>query len=373
MTRLKVLVVVGTRPEAIKLAPVILELRRHPVFRLRLVVTAQHRELLDAMLADFGLRPDEDLDLMRPGQSLNAFFALALEKLHLLFKRERPDLVVAQGDTATVHAAALTAFQRKTPFAHVEAGLRSHDKWLPWPEEKIRVLTDHLSDILLAPTRQAKQNLLKENIPASSIFVTGNTGIDALLRAAKSPHRFRDPFLRGLDPAARLAVVTLHRRESFGKPLRSIFRGLMRAARRCPQLTWIYPVHPNPLVYNAAHRLLRHRRIHLLPPLSYPDFVALMKRCEFIVTDSGGIQEEAPSLGKPVLVMRDKTERRKALGRGSLLVGASGESLLHALPKVLSKKIKPSGGNPFGDGKAARRVAAALLYWAGRGRRPKDF
>lgn len=373
MARLKVLVVVGTRPEVIKLAPVVHALKRDPLFRVRVAATAQHRELLDAMLADFGLRPDIDLDLMRPGQSLNTFLVLALAGLHEVFEREKPDLVVAQGDTATVHAAALAAFERKVAFAHVEAGLRSYDKWLPWPEEKIRVMTDHVSDLLFAPTRQAKKNLLKENIPAASVFVTGNTGVDALLKTAARPHVFREARLRRLDPDARLAVVTLHRRETFGTPMEGIFQGLLAAAERFPALTWVYPVHPNPLVHRMAHRLLCHPRILLLPALSYPDFVHLMKRCALIVTDSGGIQEEAPSLGKPVLVMRDKTERVEALGRGSRLVGASGEGLLRALPAALAGTLRPKGRNPFGDGRASARIVAAIRSWAGRGKRPRDF
>lgn len=376
MRTMRILVVMGTRPEVIKLAPLVRRLRREKGLRVRLCVTAQHRELLDGMLKDFDLRPDIDLDLMRPGQALNAFLAQALRELPAVFKKERPDLVLAQGDTATVLAAALSAFDGKIAFGHVEAGLRSFDKWLPYPEEKIRVMTDHVSDLLFAPTASAKANLLREGLDAKSIFVTGNTAVDALLEVAARPHAFREPRLAALPAAARLAVVTLHRRESFGAPLEGVFRGLLKACRSFPELTWAYPVHPNPRVRAAAHRILRHPRIMLLPPLGYFDFVHLMKRCEVIITDSGGIQEEAPSLGKPVLVIRDKTERTEALGQGATLVGLSSQKLLRELGKCLRRgpAARRPARNPFGDGRASERITAAILHWAGRtARRPKDF
>lgn len=374
---MRILVVAGTRPEVVKLAPVIRRLRQERRLSVRLCVTAQHRELLDGMLRDFALKPDIDLDLMKPGQALNMFLAQALRELHVVFKKNRPDLVLAQGDTATVLGAALAAFDGKIPFGHVEAGLRSFDKWLPYPEEKIRVMTDHISDLLFAPTRLAKRNLLRERIDPKTIFVTGNTAVDAVLEAAARRHTFQEPRLAALAEGARLAVVTLHRRESFGAQMEGVFRSLLEACRRFPALTWAYPVHPNPLVRAAAHRILRHPRVLLLPPLGYLDFVHLMKRSEVIVTDSGGIQEEAPSLGKTVLIVRDKTERVEALGRaGARLVGLSRAKLILELGGVLCgrRRTPPSARNPFGDGRAAERITRAILYWAGRSPcRPADF
>jgi UDP-N-acetylglucosamine 2-epimerase (non-hydrolysing) len=366
--KLKVLAVVGTRPEAVKMAPVVRLLRRRPELETKLIATAQHRQLLDSMFKDLGMKADVDLDLMRRGQSFSGFLARALKELRGIFERERPGLVLAQGDTATTLAAALAALDCKIPFGHIEAGLRTHDKLRPFPEENIRVMADRLADLLFAPTALAKKNLLAENVQGA-VFVTGNTGVDALLEAASRPHLFRESSLRRLPSTARLAVVTIHRRESFGEPMRDIFQGLLAAARRFPQLLWIYPVHPNPRV-RAAVRVLRHRRIRLTRPLEYLDFVHLMKRAEFIVTDSGGIQEEAPSLGKPVLVMRDKTERMESLGRGgAILVGASGKGLLRALPGVLAGKVSPPACNPYGDGAAARRIVSAVVRWGGRRRK----
>lgn len=364
---LDVLSVVGTRPEVVKMAPVVRRLAADPRFRSRVCATGQHRDLLDSMLADFELKPDVDLHIMRPAQSPTDVLARALEGLDRVLGEHAPDVVLIQGDTTTVLAAALAAFHRKIPVAHLEAGLRSFDLKIPFPEEGNRVAVDRLSDVLLAPTATAKKNLLNENL--KNVYVTGNTAVDALLWAAGREREFSEPELRYL-PGGKLAVVTLHRRESFGKPLEGVLKAIRRAAESRADLTWVYPVHPNPAVQEAAKRLLDHPRVRLVPPLGYLDFVGLMKRAEFIVTDSGGIQEEAPSLKKPVLVMRDKTERTEAIGHGSVLVGVSGERLLQALARI----PKPASKNPFGDGKAADRVAEALLHWSGRSaRRPRDF
>lgn len=373
---LKILAVVGTRPEAVKMAPLIRRLKEDPRrFRVRLCATAQHRALLDEMLRVFGLRPDADLDIMRAGQGLSHVLERVLSGLDRLLAESPPDLVLAQGDTTTVLGAALAAFHRRVAVGHVEAGLRSFDKWRPFPEEKNRALVDQVSDLLFAPTALSKKNLLAEGIPASSIFVTGNTVVDSLRWAAAQPHRFQERGLKSLPEGAPLAVVTLHRRESFGGPLRGIFRGLREAAGRLPGFTWVYPVHPNPQVQGPARELLSHPRIKLVPPLGYLDFVHLMKRSRFIVTDSGGVQEEAPSLGKPVLVVREKTERPEALGAGpARLVGVSPERLVREILRL----ARANGAareivNPFGDGRAAERIVRAILHWAGRGPRPRDF
>ena len=376
---LKVIAVVGTRPEVIKLAPVVLRLkedRRH--FEVQVCVTAQHRDLLDPMLRTFGLRPDVDLDLMRPKQTLSSFLPGVLQGMDQVLERERPGIILAVGDTATVLGAALTAFDRKIPFGHVEAGLRSFDKWSPWPEEKIRVMVDHLSDLLFVPTPMDRGNLLRENIDPAKIFVTGNATVDALLWAASIPHSFSCAELKSLRADARIVVITLHRRESFGKPLERVFRAIMAAVRRLDSLTWVYPVHPNPGVRDTARKMLRHPRVLLVPPLDYLDFVHLMKRAEFIISDSGGIQEEAPSLGKPVLVVREKTERLESLGNGgSRLVGTSGRILLRELIRQEADGTSKSGSsitNPYGDGMAADRIARAILFWAGiTCERPAEF
>jgi len=364
---LRVLAVVGTRPEVIKLAPVLNRLRRERNVAVRLCVTAQHRGLLDGMLRVFGLQPHADLDLMRARQTPGEVLRRTLRGLDRVLARQRPDLVLVQGDTTTALGAALAAFHRRIPVAHVEAGLRTGDLRCPFPEEANRVLIDRVSALLFAPTAAARRNLLREGVRPGRIVVTGNTVVDALRWAAGRPHRLRHPALRRLGPGP-LAVVTLHRRESWGAPMAEIFQALLEAARRLPDLRWVYPVHPNPAVRLPARRILRHPRILLTPPLDYLDFVHLMKRARFIVTDSGGIQEEAPSLGKPVVVAREKTERAETLGRGSTLAGTSRPALLRALLRCAAQKSRPPrAANPFGDGKASDRITHALLRW-GRAR-----
>jgi len=378
MTRapVRVLAVLGTRPEAIKLAPVLRLLRGDPAFRLRLCATAQHRQILDQMLRAFGIKPQLDLNLMRPGQTPAALLARVVRALDRVCDRERPDLLLVQGDTTTVLGAALAAFHRRVPVAHVEAGLRTGDLARPFPEEANRILTDRLSALLFAPTQPARRNLLREGADPEKIFVTGNTAVDSLLWALRRPRRWRSASLAAWAAApGPIVAVTLHRRESFGAPLEGLCRALRDAADRDPRLRWVCPVHPAPPVSSVAPRLLSHPRILLTPPLDYLDFVRLLERCSFIVTDSGGIQEEAPSLGKPVLIARDKTERPEALGRGNILVGACGESLRRALlrPPLPARRHAGRPRNPFGDGRAAGRIVAALRHWAGLGRRPADL
>jgi len=374
--RINILAVIGTRPEAVKMFPVVRELRRHPKkFRVKICATAQHRDLMDSMFHAFKMVPDIDLDLMRRNQTLNGVLTGVINGMEDVLTRSKPDLVLVQGDTTTVLGAALASFYKGVPVGHIEAGLRSFDLRKPFPEEANRLLVDRISDLLFAPTPVSRKNMHREGLGKSCIYVTGNTSIDALLWAARRPWRFHEPSLRSL-PRGPLAVVTLHRRESFGAPLREIFSALVEAARLFPHLHWVYPVHPNPNVRDLAREMLGHPRIHLVPPLGYLDFVHLMKRSSFIITDSGGVQEEAPSLGKPVLVVRETTERTEFLGKGTRLVGVSGTRLLAAIKNLVKAPPPPSAfrRNPFGDGHAARRIVQAIEHRFGLSpHRPANF
>lgn len=371
----KVLVVMGTRPEVVKLSPVIRALRRR--LSVKTVATAQHRRLADQMLEDFRIKPDYDLNLMRPGQNPDDLAGRVLKALPPVFRRERPDLVLVQGDTTTALAAALSAFYHRIPIGHVEAGLRSFDPKNPYPEEKNRVLIDHLSDLLFAPTALALANLKKEGLTGRGVFVTGNTVVDALQWALKELHLSAKPAAARAGDK-RLLLVTLHRRESFGAPLRGICKALLALARRHPELEIAYPVHPNPAVRQAAYALLKHPRIRLLEPLSYLDFLKLMRQAHMILTDSGGIQEEAVCLHKPVLVARKVTERPEVIKvGGGVLAGTAPQGLLREASRLLSdKKLHRKMSrcpNPYGDGRAAERIAKAVSYWLGHGRRPADW
>ncbi len=357
-----ILAVLGTRPEVIKLAPVLRLVKKDKKFRLRLCATAQHRQLLDQTLRVFGLKPHLDLDLMRPDQCPSEILSRTLAALQGVLRKEKPDILLIQGDTTTVWAAALAAFHEGIPIAHVESGLRTGDLKRPYPEEANRIFTDRLSSLLFAPTPLARKNLIEEGIDPRKIFVTGNTAVDSLLWVLKRPRPWtcRTVASWAKKPGP-IAIVTLHRREIFGKPLKGLLRGLLKTVEKNPHWRWIFPVHPTPQVSKTAQRLLHHPRILLAPPLDYLDFVRLMKRCDLIVTDSGGIQEEAPTLGKPVVVMREKTERPEALDRGNYLAGISGKNL----ERALSIKLKLPKCNPFGDGRAAQRIVAAIKSWAG--------
>ena len=357
-----VLCAVGTRPEAVKMAPVILALRREPWARVRVLATAQHRHMLDQVLDLFAIAPDVDLDLMRPDQALADLTARMLVALDRSLEQERPDVVLAQGDTTTVLATGLACFYRHIPFGHVEAGLRTGDLANPFPEEMNRAVASRLSRYHFAPTAAARANLLREGIPDAAIHVTGNTVIDALLEVAQ-----RDvPIGPALDAGKRLVLVTAHRRESFGAPLREAFRALRELADRNPDLQVLYPVHLNPNVSRPARELLEgHPRIVLCPPLDYAPFVSAMKRAYLIVTDSGGVQEEAPALGKPVLVLRDETERPEAVAEGVVkLVGTSSERILAEAQRLLDDPAAYAamarGVSPYGDGHAAERIVRVL-------------
>lgn len=372
----KVMVVFGTRPEAIKLCPLVLALGREaPGIETRVCVTAQHREMLDQVLELFEVTPDLDLDLMTPGQTLPGLTAAAVTRTAEAIAAERPDLVIVQGDTTTTFAAALAAYYHRTPVAHLEAGLRTHDKYAPFPEELNRKMAGAIADLHFAATSGARENLLREGVPSERIVVTGNTVIDALLwvreKLASSPRSFDE--LASVDLDRRIILVTGHRRENFGPRFESICDAIADLARSNPDVQIVYPVHRNPNVTDPAHRRLSDLpNVRLIDPLSYEPFVFLMDRSYLIISDSGGVQEEAPSLGKPVLVTRDTTERQEAIAAGTaILVGADRQSIVREAERLLHDQEAYAGvartANPFGDGRACSRVVGAVQAFLGGG------
>ena len=358
----KILCAVGTRPEAIKMAPVILALQQQPWAEVRVLATAQHRQMLDQVLAFFGIEPHIDLDIMRPNQALSALTARLLLEMDQVLAAEKPDVVLVQGDTTTVMAVALACFYHRIPIGHVEAGLRTWDMRNPFPEEANRVIAGRLARWHFAPTEGSRQNLLKEGIADQDIVVTGNTVIDALLMTAEKQVDIGVE----LDASRRLVLVTSHRRENFGEPFRQICRALQTLARRNPGLQFLYPVHPNPNVRDVAHEYLGGMpNVVLCEPLDYAPFVAAMKRATLILTDSGGVQEEAPALGKPVLVLRDETERPEAVAEGVVrLVGPHYERIVQEAQRLLDDAqayaAMARGVSPYGDGQAAQRIVKTL-------------
>jgi UDP-N-acetylglucosamine 2-epimerase (non-hydrolysing) len=377
----RVLVVVGTRPEAIKMAPVVAALRgRAPELETRVCFTGQHSALVDQVLETFDLKPDDDLGIMREGQSLYDVIHDALDGLRDVTRSCRPEVILVQGDTATVFVGSLVAFLEGVKVGHVEAGLRSHDKWAPFPEEVFRRLADVLADYYFAPTVRAREALVREGVPPGRVYLTGNTVVDALLSVADTDRPVRDPALaRVLGGDRRLVLVTAHRRESFGEPLREVFGALRSLADAVPDVEVVYPVHPNPNVRAPAAELLSgHARIHLTEPLDYLDMVSALRGAALILTDSGGIQEEAPTFGTPVLVLREVTERPEGVEAGvAELVGTGGERVRERALAILradpvSRGVRPP--NPYGDGKAAERIADILLSdLAGRPRTTRDL
>jgi UDP-N-acetylglucosamine 2-epimerase (non-hydrolysing) len=367
----RILFIFGTRPEAIKLAPLILVMREDPQFAVRCCVTAQHRQMLDQVLQFFGITPDIDLHLMQVNQSLSELTARALISLSETIKKEEPDLLVVQGDTTTVLAASLAGYYHKVPIAHVEAGLRTHNKYSPFPEEVNRLVASRIADWHFAPTHIAQQNLLDENIPSDKIFVTGNTVIDALLltkkRIEESKDFITDPCIRELiQNKERLVLITSHRRENFGDGIQSICQAILKLANEFPEVHFVYPVHLNPNIQEPVQKMLGNRKnVYLLPPLDYVSFVALMDRSYIVLTDSGGVQEEAPSLGKPILVMRNTTERPEAITSGAArLVGINEIDIYNSARKLLTDQEEylnmSNKVNPYGDGKAALRILKIL-------------
>jgi UDP-N-acetylglucosamine 2-epimerase (non-hydrolysing) len=381
---MKVAVIFGTRPEAIKLAPVVLELRRTAGVETRVCVTGQHRQMLDQVLSAFDIRPDVDLNLMEPNQTLSRLTARAHEAVDKFLSDERPDLVLVQGDTTTVFCAALAAFYQRIPIGHIEAGLRTGNLQAPWPEEANRVLTSRLSTVHFAPTATARENLLREGTASASIHVTGNTVIDALLLAVRQV-RSMPPVIAELpnfmqpgvsaEQGGRMVLITGHRRENFGDGLESICRAIAGLAERFPETHFVYPVHLNPNVRLSVQKILgsanmKSANVHLIPPQGYLPFVGLLDRCHLILTDSGGVQEEAPSLGKPVLVMRETTERPEAVAAGTVkLVGCDQRKIMGEAECLLSDPdayaVMARAYNPYGDGKAAMRIVRICTEFLG--------
>jgi UDP-N-acetylglucosamine 2-epimerase (non-hydrolysing) len=364
----KILLIFGTRPEAIKLCPVIRGLREHPdKFDVRVCVTAQHREMLDQVLEAFQVKPDHDLDLMLPGQTLFQSTSRILAGLEPVLRAEKPALAIVQGDTTTTLCGALAAFYAGIPVAHVEAGLRTHDMRQPFPEEMNRVLASHLTALHFASTEMAAQNLRDEGVASESIHVTGNTGIDAVLfvRDALKHGALRGREWPELDSSKKLIVVTAHRRESFGGGFERICRALAKIADR-GDVQLVYPVHPNPNVQDPVQRYLTgHPHVRLIEPLSYVPFVDLMRRAYLLITDSGGIQEEGPSLGKPILVLREKTERPEAVLAGTVkLVGTDEDRIVREATLLLDDRKAYDQmsrvHNPYGDGRASARIAGLI-------------
>ena len=369
MRPLKVLSVFGTRPEAIKMVPVILELMRRPGdFESRVCVTAQHRDMLDEVLSLFNIWPDYDLDIMCPNQSLSYVMAAVLTKLEPILAEERPDWLLVQGDTTTVLAATLAAFYQRIKVGHIEAGLRTGNKFHPYPEEINRVMTDHVCDLRFAPTEESRQNLLREGIPDRTILVTGNTVIDALRMIVRQPYDATGGPLDTLPPGRRLVLVTAHRRENFGEPIRNICQALRQLADVfVGDVHLIYPVHRNPNIQRPVYEMLSdHLGITLLDPVDYQTMAHLMNRAVLILSDSGGIQEEAAGLGKPVLVLRETTERPEGVEAGVLkVVGTDPEAIVQEASLLLTDAAAyermARAVNPFGDGRASQRIANALL------------
>ncbi len=365
----------GTRPEAIKLAPVIYQLKKCNYFRVKVCVTAQHREMLDQVLRIFEIIPDYDLNVMVEGQTLFAVSEKVLKGMERVLNDAKPDLLMVQGDTTSALVASLAAFYDRIALAHVEAGLRTYDKYRPFPEELNRRLISHIADINFAPTKVAKKFLTMENAPGS-VFVTGNTVVDALMITARRLSKGRPH----IPQAKRMILLTVHRRESFGKPLKNIFRAISKIARQNKMVHILYPVHPNPNVSGVAKQMLGGiDNIKLVKPLDYLSLVSIMAHSYIILTDSGGIQEEAPTFGKPVLILREKTERPEALMYGTArLVGTDKAMIVAETQRLLSspgeyRKLTRKT-NPFGDGKAASRVVGFLKHYYGFSARiPKEF
>lgn len=364
----RALFVFGTRPEAIKMCPVIQHLRGRPEeFAVRVCVTGQHRAMLDQVLEVFNVVPDMDLNIMQARQSLGASAARILAELEPVFRAEKPDVVLVQGDTTTTFCGALAAFYQRIPVAHIEAGLRTGDWHLPFPEEMNRVLTARLATMHFAATEGASRNLIAEGVDPKCIWITGNSGIDAVLwvRDRLNSGEIDAPLWQGLDPGKKLIVVTAHRRESFGPGLQSLCRGLARLAER-PDVQLVFPVHSNPHVQDTVRRILdKIPNILLLEPLNYVPFVDLMRRSFILITDSGGVQEEGPSLGKPILVMREKTERPEAVEAGTVrLVGTNGDRIYEEASRLLDESVlyvrMSRVHNPYGDGCASQRIGDAM-------------
>ncbi|MED1577242.1 MULTISPECIES: non-hydrolyzing UDP-N-acetylglucosamine 2-epimerase [Bacillus] len=365
MKTLHVMTVFGTRPEAIKMAPLVLELKRHPQIKSSVTVTAQHRQMLDQVLKAFNIQPDHDLNIMKERQTLSEITSNALLKLDQLFQEEKPDIVLVHGDTTTTFAGSLAAFYHQISVGHVEAGLRTHNKYSPFPEELNRQMTGTIADIHFAPTNEAKQNLLIENKKEETICVTGNTAIDALQTTVTE--QYQHPILEKIG-TDKMILLTAHRRENLGQPMKNMFRAIRRIVEEFEDVQVVYPVHLNPAVRDAAQTEFSDLdRVHLIEPLEVVDFHNFAAASHFILTDSGGVQEEAPSLGKPVLVLRDTTERPEGVKAGTLKLAGTDEETIYNMAKQLLDDQKEydnmsKASNPYGDGQASKRIVEELLH-----------
>ncbi|UFJ40181.1 UDP-N-acetylglucosamine 2-epimerase (non-hydrolyzing) [Brevibacillus humidisoli] len=376
MNQIKVMTVFGTRPEAIKMAPLVHELNRHQEEIQSLVcVTAQHRQMLDQVLTIFGIEPAIDLNIMKERQTLADVTIRALDSLHHVIKENKPDIVLVHGDTTTTFVASLAAFYNQVAIGHVEAGLRTWDKYSPFPEEMNRQLTGVMADLHFAPTVGAAENLRRENKPEQSIYITGNTAIDALKTTVRSD--YQHPVLSQVA-GKKMVLMTAHRRENLGEPMRRIFRAVRRLVESWEEIAVVYPVHLNPAVQEVAYDVLGdHPRIHLIDPLDALDFHNFARRAHLILTDSGGVQEEAPSLGVPVLVLRDTTERPEGIEAGTLKLAGTDEGQVYDLADQLLRdpaayEAMAKAANPYGDGAASRRIVEAILYHFGKRQSPPD-
>ncbi|MDD3765578.1 MAG: UDP-N-acetylglucosamine 2-epimerase (non-hydrolyzing) [Eubacteriales bacterium] len=379
MKKIKIMTVFGTRPEAIKMAPLALELKANPNIDDIVCVTAQHREMLDQVLDIFNLNPDFDLNIMQSRQTLATITTKALEGLDGVIKEAKPDMILVHGDTSTTFVGALAAFYNQVPVGHVEAGLRTYDKYSPFPEEMNRKLTGQIAELHFSPTVNNKNNLLRENISEDNIFITGNTVIDALKTTVDKNYTLCDSMKNVDFEGKRVILLTAHRRENLGMPLRNIFNAIRRIINDFPDVEVVYPMHMNPAVREPAREILGDLpRVRLIEPVDVRDLHNAMDRCFFVMTDSGGIQEEAPSLGKPVLVLRNETERPEAVAAGTVKIAGVDEeniySLAHQLLTDENEYAKMSHAvNPYGDGFASKRTVEAILYHFGLGKRPSDF
>ena len=380
MKKLRVMSVFGTRPEAIKMAPLVQELSRREGMESLCCVTGQHREMLDSVLAIFGIRPDYDLDIMEPGQSLSTITTKCLLGLEKVFEEAKPDLVLVHGDTSTAFSAALAAFYHKIKVGHVEAGLRTLDKYSPFPEEMNRTLVGDLADLHFSPTRANRENLAREGI-TKGVFLTGNTVIDAMATTVRKDFHFTTSVLNELDYAGKKVIaVTCHRRENYGEAMENIMAALKHIAQTYPETELVYPVHLSPTVQEVAHRHLDGlSNVHLIPPVDVEEMHNLMERCYMVMTDSGGLQEEAPALGKPVLVLRRETERPEAVAAGTVkLAGVEYENIVTLARELLTDRAAyekmAHAVNPYGDGRACERIADAIEYTFGlRTTPPEEF
>lgn len=377
MKKIKVMSIFGTRPEAIKMAPLVKELERRKEIESIVCVTAQHRQMLDQVLETFNIKPDYDLNIMKQGQSLSEITSRALTGLESVIKDVKPDIVLVHGDTTTTFAGALAAFYNQVAIGHVEAGLRTYDKYSPFPEEMNRQMVDCMTDLYFAPTTVSKENLLKEDIQEEKIFVTGNTAIDAMSTTVKND--YTHPELEWIKPNEKMILLTAHRRENLGEPMRHIFKAIRRIVDEFDDVKVIYPIHLNPLVRSVANEVFAGcDKVKLIEPLEVFDFHNFQNKSYIILTDSGGIQEEAPSLGKPVLVLRDTTERPEGISAGTLkLVGTNEETIYNETKKLLTDNKEYEkmsyASNPYGDGHASERIVDAIIKWKQNSQNTKAF